>query len=97
MCRVEILACPLMPYTGCCWYASFHHPWPTVSPWRRQPMSTAPHKAHDTTTERVLCGAFALSETTTCSRMPTKMTFQAVFMRGGRRPRLVAYLRLADK
>ena len=51
-------------------------------------MSTAPHKAHDTTTERVLCGAFALSETTTCSRMPTNMPFQAVFMRGGRRPRL---------
>ena len=27
-------------------------------------MTTAPHRAHDTTTERVLCGAFALSDKT---------------------------------
>ena len=32
-------------------------------------MTTVPHKAHDTTTARVLCVPFALSETTTCSRI----------------------------
>jgi hypothetical protein len=46
-------------------------------------MTTALRKAHDTTTARVRCVAFALHEQTTGSRMPPHMPFQAVGMRGG--------------